>query len=222
MRVDQKVTARLTELIQRGEAVLATRRNPPSNSYGLDATVDSEMAHQWFTSVQNILTRVFGPESEHYRNFSAQPEKRGLTYSPALRAQGVLRAALEDYDRGYLFKLKELVEAEVFSDFLDQAKALIDAGYLAPAAVLVGTVLEDGLRRLASREKLDLPDNPKLDRVNGALAKAGTYSKLVQKRITAVADIRNSAAHGKWEAFTGEDVKDMHAWVGRFLEEYLS
>jgi hypothetical protein len=222
MNVDQTVTARLNELIQRGDAVLATRRNPPSNSFGFDANVDSQLAHHWFTSVQNILSRVFGPDSEHYRNCSAQPGKQGLTYSPALRAQGVLRAALEDYERGFLFKLKELVEAEVFSDFLDQAKALLDAGYCGPAAVLVGSVLEDGLRRLASRKNLDLPDRPKLDRVNSDLAKAGAYSKLVQKRITAFADIRNNAAHGKWDAFSDEDVREMHTWVGRLLEEFLS
>lgn len=220
MNVDQTVTARLNELVKRGEAVLATRRDPPRGTMGFDSSVDSEMAHQWFTSVQNVLSRVFGADSEHYKNFSAQPGKQGVTYSPARRAQGVLKAALEDYERGFLFELRELVEAEVFSDFLDQASALLTAGYFAPAAVVVGAVLEDGLRRLANRANLDVGESPKLDRVNADLAKAGVYTKLVQKRITAVADIRNNAAHGKWDAFNADDVKDMHAWVLRFLEEH--
>jgi hypothetical protein len=165
---------------------------------------------------------VFGSESEHYRNFTAQPDKRGLTYSPAKRALGVLKAAREDYAGGYLFNLRELVEAEVFSDFLDQAKALIDAGYFAPAGVVTGAVLEDGLRRLARRKGIELPEPPKLDRVNAELAKAGVYSKLVQKRITAIADIRNSAAHGEWSAFNDADVREMYSWVSRFLEEHLA
>lgn len=222
MSVDQTVVSRLKELIQRGDAVLATRRDPPSNSIGSDATVDGQLAHQWFTSAQNLLSRVFGQDSEHYKNFSSQPGKQGLTFSPSRRALGVLRAALEDYEQGYLFNLRELIEAEVFSDFLDQAQALISAGYFAPGAVVVGAVLEDGLRRLAVRANIELPELPKLDRVNAELAKAGLYSKLVQKRITAVADLRNSAAHGDWSAFSADDVKDMYAWVSRFMEEYLS
>jgi hypothetical protein len=38
--------------------------------------------------------------------------------------------------------------------------------------------------------------------MNAALAKAGKYNKLMQKRITALADIRNSAAHGNFNQFT--------------------
>ena len=221
MNVDQKIVSRIKELIDRGDALLATRRDPPRNSIGFDARVDGQLAHQWFTNVQNLLARVFGQDSEHYQNFSKQPGKQGLSYSPVRRSLGVLKAALEDYEQGYLFKIKELVEAEVFSDFLDQASALIEAGYFAPAAVVVGAVLEDGLRRLAFRSNLELPEIPKLDRVNAELAKAGVYSKLIQKRITALADIRNSAAHGDWKAFNEEDVKDMHKWTCRFLEQHL-
>lgn len=222
MNVDEKVTIRLRELIERGEAVLATRRAPPRNTIGFDAFVDSQLAYQWFTSVQNVLSRVFGADSEHYKNFSSQPIRQGLTYAPTRRALGVLQAALEDYEQGYLFNLRELIEAEVFSDFLDQSETLISAGYYAPAAVVIGSVLEDSLRRLAERAELELPDKPKLDRVNSVLAKAGVYPKLTQKRITAFADIRNSAAHGEWDAFGGEDVKDMHAWVSRFIEQHLT
>ena len=171
--------------------------------------------------VVNVLSRVFGADSEHYKNFSSQPIGQGLTYSPTRRAFGVLQAALEDYEQGYLFNLRELIEAEVFSDFLDQSETLISAGYYAPAAVVIGSVLEDSLRRLAERAELELPDKPKLDRVNSVLAKAGVYPKLTQKRITAFADIRNSAAHGEWDAFGGKDVKDMHAWVSRFIEQHL-
>jgi hypothetical protein len=53
------------------------------------------------------------------------------------------------------------------------------------AAVIAGTVLETALRQLC------------LDRMNADLAKAGVYNSLMQKRITALAAIRNRAAHGK-------------------------
>jgi hypothetical protein len=65
------------------------------------------------------------------------------------------------------------------------------------AAVIAGTVLETALRQLC------------LDRMNADLAKAGVYNSLMQKRITALAAIRNRAAHGKPNEFTRDDVSAM-------------
>jgi len=222
MTVDERVVQRLKELIQMGEQVLATKREPPGNTIGFDATVNSQDAYQWFTSVQNILVRVFSSESEHYKNFTARGGKRGLTYSPVFRAQGILKAALDDFEGGHLFHVRELVEAELFADFLEQARQLLDAGYFAPAAVVAGSVLEDGLRKLCGKHELAVPERPKIDQMNADLAKAGVYTKLVQKRVTAIAGVRNSAAHGHWDEFEEADVEDMVSWTGRFMEDHFA
>lgn len=219
MKLDERIIERLDQLLALGEQVLATRRNPGSNVIG-DDRVDGQLAHQWTTSVQNLLSRVFGSGSEHYKNFTAQAEKH-FTYSPAVRAQGVLRAAKEDYVNGHLFDVRRLVEAEVFDDFLGQAEHLLSAGYYQPAAVVAGAVLEDGLRKLCTHHGIPLSAAPKLDGMNAQLAKAGAYSVLVQKRITALADLRNRAAHGRWAEFVSADVEDMLASVRRFMEEHL-
>jgi hypothetical protein len=52
--------------------------------------------------------------------------------------------------------------------------------------------------------------------MNADLAKAGAYNSLVQKRITALAAIRNSAAHGRPQDFTKDDVAAMITDVERF------
>jgi len=57
----------------------------------------------------------------------------------------------------------------------------------------------------------------KLDKMNADLAKAGVYNKLVQKQLTAQADIRNSAAHGQYDQFSKEDVASMIKEVQRIL-----
>lgn len=189
---------------------------------GFDSFVDSELANQWFTSSQNVLQRAFGPSSSHYVNFSEIPGNQGLSFSPVRRGQGILRAALEDFEGGYLFDMRRLVEAEVFADFLDQAEELLDAGYRGPAAVVAGCVLEDGLRKLCSANGVTISDKPKLDRMNADLAKAGVYNKLVLKRITAIADVRNNAAHGKWDEFDADDVKEMINWIAKFSEEHFA
>ena len=69
---------------------------------------------------------------------------------------------------------------------------------------------------------ISVPDKPKIDTMNAALAKQGVYSKLTQKRITELADIRNKAAHGKWDEFTKTDFETMLRDVRQFMEEHFS
>ncbi|MNW14425.1 hypothetical protein D3C71_2126470 [compost metagenome] len=57
--------------------------------------------------------------------------------------------------------------------------------------------------------------------MNADLAKAGAYNSLQQKRITAMAGIRNAAAHGDVEKFNPGDVKGMIDDVERFLAATL-
>ncbi len=221
MSIDQKAALRLRQLIEAGEVVLGTKKTPGSNMIGFDSWVDSEKAHQWYTSSQNLLGRVFGTNSPHYQNFSSIPGKQALSYTPVRHGQGVLRAALDDFEQGYLFDIRRLIESEVFADILEQAKELMKSGYKGPAALVAGCVLEDGLRKLCTRHNLPLNSRPKLDLMNADLAKVGIYNKLTQKRITAIADIRNNAAHGKWDEFNTDDVTDMVEWISKFLETHL-
>lgn len=220
--IDQRVAVRLQELIAFGEELLRTKKEYRQNeSFLIKVEIDREKAYQWFTSAQNLLIRALGSDSAHCQNFSQINGPLGIGHlESVLRGQGILRAALDDFQHGYLFELRLLVEAELFADFLDQSRGLLKSGYHAPAAVLAGCVLEDSLRRLCASHQLALPQRPKLDQMNAELAKAAVYTKLVQKRITAIADIRNNAAHGNWNEFKPEDVEDSIDWIARFIEEH--
>jgi len=132
----------------------------------------------------------------------------------------VLRAANNDHSNGYLFQLNQLVRAEVFDDILEQGEYLHEQGYYQAAGVLADAVLEDSLRKLCERNGISLDMTPKLDSMNAELAKKGVYSVLIQKRITSLADIRNKAAHGKWNDFSSSDVKDMLKHVRDFVTDY--
>jgi len=220
MHPDEKIRKRLGELTVMGEEVLATRRPPPPNVFAPDS-VDSEKSYQWATSTQYLLGKVFGENSEYYKNFLSQTHD-DLTFSRARQAQGVLKAAKIDFENEQLFSIRRLIEAEMFDDFLDQATQLLVAGYHGPAAVIAGCVLEDGLRKLCLTKGIVLSGKPKLDTMNSELAKANIYSRLVQKRITAIADLRNSAAHGQWDKFDNNDVNEMISSVRRIMEEHFS
>jgi hypothetical protein len=87
--------------------------------------------------------------------------------------------------------------------------------------VLVGSVLEDHMRKLCAKHpSIVLPSKPKLDLMNAELAKAKEYSGLEHKRVTVWAEIRNKAAHGKVTEFKEADVEAMLRDVPRFLIDH--
>ena len=220
MKVDEKIRARLDELVTLGRKVL-TSRQPPAAGHITSDFVDVQLTNQWLTSCLSLLGRVFGEQSAHYQRlkeqFPSYPKWPNVD-----QAFGVLLAAKDDLESESLFSLKQLVEAELFDEFLEQAEYLMSAGYFQPAAVIAGCVLEDGLRKLCIANGIVLPDHPKLDWMNSELAKKGAYTKLLQKRITSLADIRNSAAHGKWNEFTQADVEAMVRDIRDFMAKHYS
>lgn len=224
MRISQQISKRFEELLRQGEDLLSTRHNVSSFGGGVTVIapdyVDSAMSEEWATSCLSFLGRVLGKDTEHYRRFSGHAQ-RISTCSDAVRAHAVLKAAKSDYDGGYLFDTRMRIEAEVFDEFLEQADYFLRDGYFPVAAVVAGAVLEDGLRKLCLRRGITLSDQPKLDSMNSELAKTGLYNKMVQKMVTWLADIRNKAAHGKWNEFTAEDASEMIRNVRRLMRDYF-
>ena len=219
----KKIVDRLQELIRSGEEVKRTVYDPRIQNplYQGDYGVDYELAYQWGASCLNLLSRVFGKDSAYYESFDAQSRELHF-YTRTIQALGTLKAAKNDYEQGYLCNVRTLIEAEVFDDFLEQSRHLLDSNYYQPAAVVTGSVLEDGLRKLCVKHEIPLPAKPKLDTINANLAKQGVYNKLMQKRIRTLADIRNKAAHGEWDEFTKADVEDMLRSTRQFMETYFA
>lgn len=133
------------------------------------------------------------------------------------RLQGVLAALRADYDAGRLQSFQELVNADLFSDFLEMAEYLFDEGYKDPAAVITGSVLEEHLRKLCGKYGVVLPPKPKLDTMNADLVKSNAYGKNDQKQVTAWAGIRNDAAHGNYAGYTKEQVRLMIEGIRGFI-----
>jgi hypothetical protein len=175
---------------------------------------------EWKVKAKNLLVKSCGEDSEHYKEFLIN-EKRSAyvtNLGVAKRLRPVFKAAKSDFDGGYLSSVRVLVQAEIFESELEQAKELLKSGYKTASAVITGIVLETGLRELCDTNTID---HGKLNKMNADLAKAGIYGQLEQKRITTLANIRNSAAHGNPDEFTADDVSDMIRDVERFLANHL-
>ena len=181
--------------------------------------VDANLLLSWKVKVRNLLTKVCGEDSQHFHQFESNDFGGIISYESLQRMKAVFMAAKEDFEGGYLTSVRSLVQAEVFDSELEQAEELVNSGYVVAAAVIAGVVLETALRELCDRSSISYG---KLDKMNADLTKASVYNKLVQKRITALADIRNSAAHGKPDEFTAQDVSTMIRDVGGFLADHLS
>ena len=205
-----KITQRIDELIEKGNKVLATHSPNPPGVIGFP-TLDTGLFTEWRTQTLSLLTNFLGQDHVYVNNFQKNVD-RGYTSSVGA-GQGILRALKEDISGGYLQNLESLISANIFSDFLEMASYLLDEGYKDAAAVLIGGTLEEHLRRLCLKNSIDIETvtssglkPKKSDQMNADLAKAGAYSKLDQKNVTAWLDLRNKAAHGEYSLYSKQQV----------------
>jgi hypothetical protein len=181
--------------------------------------IDSNALLNWKAKAKNLLASACGEGSQHFKLFEkseTSPFSSGLDNLKRMKA--VFEAAREDFEGGYLTSVHNLVRAEVFGSELDQASELLKSNYSVAAAVIAGVVLETTIRELCTRNQIR---HAKLDTMNADLTKAGVYNGIVQKRITYLAAVRNSAAHGNDAEFKTYDVKSMIEEVEQFLATYL-
>lgn len=215
----KKLTDRFADLLQQAEPVKATKKFVKAEYVPDYNTVDNALMLAWQVKCRNLLASACGRESVHYAQFvESEKGQRFRDKWDELEALiAIVSAAQEDYDGGFLDSVRSLTQAEVFGDELDQAAELLRTGYTTSSAVVAGVVLETKLRSMAVAASLP---TGKLSKMNEDLTKAGVYDLSVQKRITALADIRNNAAHGHPTKFSKDDVEDMIKYVGRFLADY--
>jgi len=137
---------------------------------------------------------------------------------------GILNAMKADYLAGRLTAVQELIQADIFADFLEMAHYLLEQDYKDPAAVLVGGVLEEHLRKLCEKNGIAIAVDgrpKKADTMNSELTSAGVYGKLDQKSVTAWLDLRNKAAHGRYGEYTKQQVELMLQGVRDFISRTL-
>jgi len=221
MDVKEKIIEKFNKLLNEGNGILEASGWDGRRLYGeTPSNIDYQ---RWRTEALNLIKRVCGEDSEHYKQLLqiAQDDKTKNESYYFAHCYGIVQAAKRDFDDDFLIDVRYLVRADLLDDFLSQAEILSQEGYHVSAASLAGAVLEDTLRKLCDKKNISYPDNTKIDTLNIALAKANVYDKLVQKEITAKADLRNNADHGNFGKIKPDDVADMIKWIGRFIRDYM-
>ena len=140
---------------------------------------------------------------------------------------GILEALKKDIEAGYLWKINELIHADIFSDFLEMARYLLKQGYKDSSAVLVGGVLEEHLRKLCVKNDIpiEIKKDEKLEfkkasQMNDDLKRKEIYGNLEHKNITAWLELRNNASHGKYSEYSKEQVELVLTGVRDFLFKF--
>jgi hypothetical protein len=184
--------------------------------------VDNGKMAAFRSSCLSFIKLFYGTSHPHFIEFENSTKNHYLGNLAA--GVGIMIAIKEEIAEGWLTTYKGLVSSEIFSNFIEMSEHLLEQGYKDPAAVVLGSVLEEHLRQLCLKFKVDIKIEvngkfvpKKADTLNANLVKAGAYNVLDQKSVTSWLDLRNKAAHGNYIEYSQEQVKLMLQGVLEFI-----
>jgi hypothetical protein len=186
----------------------------------------------WTTRTGQFINRLYGNQGQYALTFNSFRGKLKMdnlhsnSYFLLIEVIGALEGVKHELQNGLLKDLRKLLQADIFSDFLEMAEYFLNEGYKDAAAVIIGGVLEDSLKKLADANSIPTTNaNGKsltIEPINVELAKKGVYNQLIKKQITSWADLRNDAAHGDYGKYDKDQVKMMFTFVQKFVTDYLT
>jgi hypothetical protein len=217
MGLKEAALAELDELIGRGVEL--------AQSYRQHAAVTISNEDEWtirsfVTEASATIDRLTGRDSQFYRQIIINPTVEARS-SPeiVMSITGSLQALCKAVQKDHLLTLQQLAQAAVLDDFLAQASVLLSAGYHVAAMVLIGGVLEEHLAKLCANRGITVPGKGTVAAYNDKL-KSVVFDVPTWRRIQAVTDYRNLAAHGKGGEVKATDVSEALAFTQRLLTEY--
>jgi hypothetical protein len=207
--------SRLDELIRTAQEIDL----PSPARYGARSPRHGEF-YGWRARAISALDDIVGSGHVYLREFTERTQHSSTNNKDAGCA--ILKSLKLDVAAGYLEKLSDLISGEVFSDFLEMAKHLINQGYKDPAASLCGAVLEDGLRRIARNHIIEVRSGDDLNSLKDKCVQKGVFNNLVRQQITSWTTLRNAADHGNFGEYNVEQVRLMIEGVRSLLGNHLA
>jgi len=135
--------------------------------------------------------------------------------------RGILESAKREYESGLIQNIKFIISADTLSDMLEQSEYLLDNDFKDPACVIIGGVLEQALKTIVENKHPTLSANKYIgiSKLNEDLYKALEYDKVTFKFIDSYSAIRNSAAHGKYDEYNLQQVKEFLDFTKRLISD---
>ena len=202
------------------ELVRSKKFNPSdsSNQY----SINTGQAAQLSVRLKHTLLDM-APRGSAYWNY-ASSISGSFTPQTVVQLYGILISLREDYANDFLSGFNEMVDAELFSDILEQAESLLSQGYFRASAVVAGVALESHLRKLAEKNLISITKDDggyvNAEFLNGELRKKEIIDKTINKSITSWLGLRNDGAHPSTKEQNEGLIEPMIAGIRVFIEKY--
>ena len=171
-----------------------------------------------YTQAISLLSSIYGTKNPHYQriiHFYNEGHLHALE-----QTEGLLYGTKSNLQSGLIDDLRSRILVDIKSDFLETAATLLGDGQKDPAAVLACIVLEDSLKRLASKANLKEAEDKEMGVAAGLLFKAGVIEKSTNQSIKNFKNLRNAALHAQWHEVSAESVGLLLAFLPMFVEKH--
>jgi hypothetical protein len=218
--VDKVIAERFDNVIAKADIALRSVRSSAGGNFA-----DSALLQEWRAQSLTLLQALFPVDAPYVTLFLKRTEPSHYVKDEIEGGKGILLAAQEDFNKGYLWTLKERVHAEVFADFLEMASSLVGDGYIDAAAVIAVGTLEEHMRQLCAKTGVatTVPkqggstEPKKASAMNRDLWQQGVYDKPEWRQVDAWLDIRNDPAHGHYKKYPQQQVELMIEGIRGFF-----
>ena len=225
----QIALSQANEIIERIEKLKKSRRGFSNFEYHeiIECTTAGKAAILRIAGDDSVYAKEIEESYERLLKRSTRSVPRFDEWKRVPPIYGILKPLKSAIDGGYLDSYKERIHASIFTDFLEMAEYLLEEGFKDAAAVIIGGVLEEHLRKLCIKNNISIEfiDSKKRERAKKASKMNDDLSKNVitktqQKTITGWLSLRNNAAHGKYDEYSQREVELMLSSVTDFMSRF--
>ena len=143
----------------------------------------------------------------------------GKAAVPEFEQQLTILKSVKSVFSSSLFDLKTILQADLFDNEIDSAQGLLNAGFLRPAGVICGVVIEKHLKQVCENHNLSIrKKNPTISDFNDALKNGEVIDVSQWRLIQYLTDIRNICTHNKGEEPKKEQVEELIANTKKVLK----
>ena len=146
----EDIKIRIGELILKCDQLIASQYRDRNGHERIDESRFMGLK----TASLSLILKIYDKSHPFYKELERIQEY----YYPSA-AKGLLSILIsisEEVNGGWLFTTKGLVSSEIFADFIEMAEHLLNENYKDPAAVMIGSVLEEHLRQLCIKNNIEI------------------------------------------------------------------
>jgi hypothetical protein len=184
---------------------------------------------KWYSACLGLVSANMLPRSAEL--MAANQEANGILTSDYMNFDGQLRLArcirrvnaivnsVPEYVDARLHDLQMAVAEAYIGDELNEALALLEAGYTRCAGAIAGVLLERHLKLVCERQRppIKYAKRDGIAKLNAKLKDALVYDLAQWRKVEWMGDIRNACDHTGTSEPRKEDVGDMIAGVRKFV-----